>query len=148
MILPKFTREEKKTHRAIKLEQALSGGGIYIFENKSKVSEISLPRPTKKGVRKVAPGGRFEGDDYYIQLVKSGLLTLVEVVLSAAQEMEEKLQSEKKLIVDQPDQVTTEGKVEHVVKKNSKNKKIDEHNAPSSGDYLINEEPEGFVVVE
>jgi len=76
----KFNRYEKKENRRVQVAEAMSGKGIYVYKNSSAVNELMLPRPTKSGVRKVGPDGTFQGDDYYLQLVRSGELRLVEVI--------------------------------------------------------------------
>ena len=51
---------------------------------------------------------------------------------------------EETLILDQPDQVTTAGKVEHVVKKPSKKKKLNETmppEDPQNNEVLLNDAP-------
>jgi len=135
----KFNKYEKKEVRRQMIHNAMSGGGVYLYQNSSKVAELTLPRPTHSGVRKVEPSGQFQGDDYYMQMVKTGDLRLVEVLQTAEQEKEVLAQeallsegveveepasvanpkggimSEQKLIVEQPHRVTTKGTTEQVV---------------------------------
>src|SRR4051812_46733613 len=111
----KFNRFEKKEIRRENVASAMAGGGVFIYQNSSRAAELTLPRPTRGGVRKAAPNGQFQGDDYYMQLVKTGFLRLVEVLQTPEQEKEALMLEEEKLILDQPDRVTTEGTVETVV---------------------------------
>ena len=146
----KFNRYEKKEVRKAAIAAALAGAGRYIFENSSQHAELTLPRPTKTGVRKVAAGDQFQGDDYYMQLVKTGELRLVEVLQTA--EEEETLMNEQKLILEQPEIVTGSGPVEHVVAAPApKQAPVNETAAqPKQAPVLLNEGPgdDGFVIVD
>jgi len=161
----KFNKFEKKEVRSQMLANALHGEGVYLYRNNTG-SDLRLPRPTKSGIRSVGPNKEFQGDNYYMQLVKQGFLRLVKEIQSpqaanaVAQEeanvslnesINEKKENnmEEKLILDQPDTVTTEGKVEHVIK--NKNKKLNEEQNENEKkpDVLLNEGPieGGFVIV-
>ncbi len=145
----KFNKFEKKAIRKENIAAAMSGGGVFIYKNSSAQSELTLPRPTRSGVRKVGPGGQFQGDDYYMQLVRTGFLRLVEVLQTPEQEKEAQM-LEEKLLLEQPDQVTERGTVEHVVPKKGP-AKLNEggKNDKPSTDILLNESPadDGFVIV-
>lgn len=144
----KFNKYEKKEVRKAAIASALAGGGRYIYENSNANADLTLPRPTKTGVRKVAPGGCFQGDDYYMQLVRSGMLRLVEIL----ETKEEEAMNEQKLILEQPDTVTTEGTVEQVVVNKATPKKVVAETAEenNSQPVLLNETPgdDGFVIVD
>lgn len=112
---PRFTRYEKKQNRETNLKKNMAGTGLYVYENNSD-GELTLPRATASGVRKVAGRGRFQGDDYYMQYVKMNLLRFIEQLQPNDKE---KTQMEKKLILDQPETVTNRGTVEHVVQDQS-----------------------------
>jgi hypothetical protein len=58
--------------------------------------------------------------------------------------------SEEKLILDQPDTVTDEGKVEHVVSKKKKKLNETKSTGEQQPDVLLNEGPieGGFVIVK
>jgi hypothetical protein len=108
-----FTRYEKKSNRAILLEKNLAGEGIYIFENPNNAT-LKLPRPTKSGLRIVGPKQQFQGDNYYMHMVKSHDLRLIAEIQSPEAERKAN-QMEEKLILDQPEIVTDKGQIEHVV---------------------------------
>ena len=72
----KFNKYEKKEIRKEVLQNALAGGGMYLYENNTD-ADITLPRPTSSGLRSIGPRKQFQGDDYYIQLVRTGLLKLI-----------------------------------------------------------------------
>lgn len=145
----KFNRYEKKEVRAQIVQNALHGEGIYLYRNNTN-ADLTLPRPTRSGTRVVARGKEFQGDNYYMQLVKSGLLRLVKEIQSPEQQHAEEVKMEEKLILDQPDTVTQNGKVEHVV--SNPNKKLNEQSDSDKDkqpEVLLNEGPVegGFVIV-
>lgn len=146
----KYNRYEKKQIQSENLARAMSGEGLYLFENHTK-ADLSLPRPTKSGIRSVGPGKQFQGDDYYMQLVRNGHLRLIKVLQTPEQEraLTEATMQQEKLILDQPDQITEHGKVEHVVEKNTPVRKLDEAGNQKAPDVLLNEDPVdgGFVIV-
>lgn len=114
----------------------------YLFENNTK-GDLILPKTTDQGVRVVGVKRRFEGDEYYLKLVRSGDLRLIESVLT-----ENKGNTMEKLITEQPPTVTNEGCVEFV-KKDEKVRKLNE-TTPSAAaeEVLINESPlDGIEIV-
>lgn len=143
----KFNKYEKKDVRKHLIENAFKGGGIYVYQNRSKVAEMTLPKATASGVRKIGPDEKFQGDDYYMQMVKSGDLILIEVI-QTAQQQEQQMLNEERLILDQPNRVTQEGQVENVVA--NPNHMIKENeNQKKQPEVLINESPtdNSFVIV-
>jgi hypothetical protein len=144
----KFNKFEKKEVRAQMLQNALHGEGLYLYRNNTK-ADLTLPRPTKSGTRVVAAGKEFQGDNYYMQLVKQGMLRLVKELQSPEQQRAEEVKMEEKLILDQPDTITEQGKVEHVV--STPQKKLNEQKADKDKEpeVLLNEGPVegGFVIV-
>lgn len=167
----KFNKFEKKEVRRAIIAEALAGGGKYLYQNSSKVAELTLPRPTASGLRKVPADGKFQGDDYYMQMVKSGDLRLIEVMQTAEQEVAAKneetrllteatasnvkggVMTEQKLIVEQPEKVTSKGTVEHVVEGTTPPKKKkplrETEEKKVQPDILLNESlgDDGFVIV-
>jgi hypothetical protein len=145
----KFNKYEKKEVRAQQLENALHGEGLYLFRNNTD-ADLTLPRPTKSGLRSVGPRQEFQGDNYYMQLVRSGYLRLVKEIQSPVQQHQAEVKVEEKLILDQPDIITEQGKVEHVVNKNTPVQKLHEGNKDKQPDVLLNESPVegGFVIVQ
>jgi hypothetical protein len=155
----KLSRAEKKIVNAKKLENALAGSGLYLYENHSN-ADLKLPKPTKSGIRQVGPKQQFQGDDYYMSLVRTGFLRLIEVLQTPEQEAqvmqkeETMSQQNEKLILDQPDVITEQGKVEHVPNDSplGKPQTLNEGGGDSAKqpDVLINEGPVdgGYVIVE
>lgn len=147
----KFNKYEKKEIRQQVLANALHGEGLYLFENNTK-ADLGLPRPTKSGIRSVGPKQQFQGDNYYMQMVKQGHLRLIKVLQTPEQEramLNEVTMQEQKLILDQPDTINEHGKVEHVVNKNVPHQQFDESGSQKQPDVLLNEGPvnDGFVIV-
>jgi hypothetical protein len=149
----KFNKYEKKEVRAQVIQNALHGEGLYLFRNHTQ-ADLTLPRPTKSGQRIVLAGKEFQGDDYYMQLVRQGLLRLVKEIQSPEQQRAALTEAsvEDKLLLEQPDTVTPQGKVEHVVAKAPAQHKLNEGKKsakPAEPDVLLNENPvdDGFVIV-
>jgi uncharacterized membrane protein len=145
----KFNKFEKKEVRSQMIENALHGEGVYLYRNNS-MADLTLPRPTRSGIRSVGPKQEFQGDNYYMQLVKSGMLRLVKEIQSPEQQraaLEGNMQ--EKLILDQPDMITENGKVEHVVSKPAQKLNETKSGKEKQVDVLLNEDPieGGFVIV-
>lgn len=148
----KFNKYEKKEVRAQQLENALHGEGMYLYQNSTN-ADLTLPRPTKSGLRIVGPKQQFQGDSYYMQLVKTGFCRLIKEIQSPEQQKAaSEVKVEEKLLLEQPDQITQQGKVEHVVAKpqqklNEAKGKLPPGQQPQ---VLINESPidDGFVIVQ
>lgn len=113
----KLNRYERKLVHNQKLKQAFQGEGLYLYENASKIGELTLPKPTASGLRLLRPGQKFEGDSYYMNLVRSNHLRLIQELCPPAPITEQRSDTmDNKLLLNQPDVYTTEGKVEHVQK--------------------------------
>ena len=150
----KMNRYEKSQMQSQRLQDALAGEGLYLYENNSD-ADLTLPRPTKSGRREIGPREQFQGDDYYLQLVRTGNLRLIKELQSPNQEEIVTENKEEKLILDQPDTVTTEGTVENVAQPQQPCNQGDaccggQDNQQPQPDVLINESPEddSFVIVE
>lgn len=153
----KLSRLEKKNQDRLKMQNAMAGAGLYLYENNT-LADMTLPRPTKSGRRQLGPKGsaegQFQGDDYYMQMVRNGELRLLKVLQTPEQEestlLKEQNMAEEKLILDQPDTVTEKGKVEHVVDDQTPTQHLRERNDDQPEDVLLNEGPvdDGFVIVE
>jgi len=152
----KFNKYERKEINRAQVTKALHGEGLYLYENNTN-ADMTLPRPTKSGLRTVGPRQRFQGDNYYMQMVRVGHLRLIQELQSPAQEKalqeaatnEEIMTSEQpKLILDQPDTITEHGHVEHVQAQTPAQPLHEGGNQPKP-DVLINESPvdDGFVIV-
>jgi hypothetical protein len=144
---PKLNRMERRLANKEKLANKLSGKGVYVYENNT-AGDLKLPKPTASGVREIGPKKRFQGDSYYMQLVgpPMNLLRLVEVISpeNPADKPKENAMSGEKLILDQPDTITTRGKVEHFVDDTlPKAQPLNDANDPAkpAAEVLLNEQP-------
>ena len=128
---------EAKAARKKKLEYHLRGEGEYLYRNNTK-GTLDLPKPSLDGVRRVSVNGEWRGDNYFMQLVKKNEARLVKTI----DHPERKDEMTEKLIVDQPDAVTTEGTVEQVVVDENE-KKLNEGQPvqDSQEDVLLTEDP-------
>lgn len=140
----RLTRSEKKEQRAQRLQNDMQGSGLFVFENNTD-ADLKLPKRTMSGARSVAARQRFQGDSYFLNWVgpPMGLLRLIEQIIpvdnkNTNQEIE--VMNETKLILDQPDTVTTKGKIEHVVSQPNQVINDSNQNEPSA-DVLLNEGP-------
>jgi hypothetical protein len=141
----KFNKYEKREEQAKAVAQAMHGEGLYLYENNTDAT-LTLPRPTKSGVRVVGARKQFQGDNYYMSMVPIYLRYIKEL---QSPQQERQAMNEQKLILDQPDTITHKGKVEHVVDKQSPSQKLNEQGGDDQGDILLNEGPvdNGFVIV-
>lgn len=129
------------------------GEGLYIFRNKTN-GTLELSKPTASGMKHVGPQQEWQGDDYYMGLVRKNEAVMVKCLLTpeqtkAAREEKEKPMNEQKLILDQPDRVTQEGTVEQVTNPQVPLNEVTpvEQKKPEGG-VLINEDPmEGVDII-
>ena len=154
---PKPNRLERRTINAEKLANNMGGSGLYIYENNTN-SDLKLPKPTASGVRVVGPRKRFQGDSYYLIWVGRplNLLRLIEEITpkKTTQEIAEEIarrnspMNEQKLILDQPDTITSKGKIEHVVDNEHPVQPLNDSTASKPAvDFLLNENPLDGVAI-
>lgn len=148
---PRLTKYEKKEIRERKLKMDMAGTGMYIYENNTS-GDLTLPKPTASGQKRVGPRQRFQGDSYYMAWVKPplNLLKFIETVTAPEPKAEltlteEATMADKKLILDQPDTITHHGKVEHAVDEfgQPKKQKLHDSTDPTARkqDVLLTEDP-------
>jgi hypothetical protein len=152
----KLNRHERRIAQAEKLKNSLSGTGLYIYENNTD-GDLKLPKATASGVRHIGPRKRFQGDSYFMKWVghPMNLLRLIEEVvpkMTTAQIAEKIAQennmSNDKLILDQPDTVTTKGKVEHVVADTDPQPLHDSNENKATPEILLTENPlDGVAII-
>ena len=99
-------------------EKVQVGKGYFLYENNTG-GTLMLPKPTSSGIKQIEapdprrPGsGRFQGDDYFMSLVRNNMLRLIKTLRTPQQEAA--MQDNEKLILDQPDTITEAGQIEHV----------------------------------
>jgi hypothetical protein len=139
----------------------VQGTHLYTFEN-HRNHDLSLPRRSYDGKTLIPPRGRFKGDEYFLMLQKSGQIRLVSselfvkpqpVAAVIEQPVAEKVvvitetkqeNNMEKLILDQPDRVTTQGHTEQVAC--NQPRKINDATelnakAKENGEVLLTENP-------
>lgn len=149
----------KQNIRAKQMANALHGTGLYVFENNTQ-GDLNLPKPAvavfdaagnKKHNNRMVPfKGRWHGDSYFMFLVSKSPneARFIETIQEPQKEKEMEIMQNNKLILDQPDTVTTGGKVEHfeqpAIKLNENKPKTD----VGTSEILINEDPmEGVQII-
>ena len=152
----KFNKYERKENNRNQVQKAMHGEGLYLYENNTN-ADMTLPKPTNSGLRSVGPRQQFQGDNYYMSMVKVGHLRLIKELQSPAQERtandavineETIMEQQEKLILDQPETVTEQGQIEHVQSPTTA-QPLNESGDQPKKDVLINESPvdDGFVIV-
>lgn len=134
----KLSKFERAQVRQEKLKNVLHGEGKYIFQNNTS-GELTLPKEPLEGSRQIPKNGKFLGDSYFLQMVRSHDLRLIEEITM-----------ENKLITEQPPTVTHGGIVELVQPEqaNSKAKKLNEQvPEDEKKTVLLTEDPLGGVVI-
>lgn len=150
----KVNKYERTQQRKQALEYYQSGEGLYLFRNRSSVASLELPKVSKDGKRWVQPNDTWEGDSYFLTMVPREAV-LVKTISEPIKTTNEQVNineskenvMEEKLILDQPDQVTNTGKVEHSVKNDlplTENPKKDED---KSKEKLLTEDPLAGVTI-
>jgi len=136
--LSKYERREEQ--KKIK-QYHQKGEGLYVFRNRSNEATLSLLKPSADGKKMVGPNEEFEGDSYFFQMVPQEAI-LVKTIRGKGEKMDEQL------ILDQPDQVTSEGKVEHVVSDERLNEMPEEGMEKSKSEVLLTEDPlDGVTII-
>ena len=147
----KISRADKKINQKNKFIQDMSGSGVFVYENNTD-ADLNLPKPTSTGTRTIGPRKRFQGDSYYLTWVGSpmNLLRFIEEIvpkdnpLKTLNESETNKMNDNKLILDQPEIVTSQGQVEHVVV----NESPDQDSSEKKTEILLNESPiEGLEII-
>lgn len=138
----KLSRYEKREEGIRIREQRLHGEGRFVFRNKGNQNLI-LPKPTKNGIKTLNPNQEFEGDSYFLSLVRAGELILVKTIQSQNEAREENnMKTEQTLILDQPPTITESGTVINVT--NGKPlKKLNEIKNDA-----LNKEPADVLIIE
>ncbi len=147
----KISRADKKINQKNKFIRDMSGSGVFVYENNTD-ADLNLPKPTSTGTRTIGPRKRFQGDSYYLTWVGSpmNLLRFIEEIvpkdnpLKTLNESETNKMNDNKLILDQPEIVTSQGQVEHVVV----NESPDQDSSEKKTEILLNESPiEGLEII-
>lgn len=140
---------ELRELKRLKVEQATKGEGLYLFVNNTR-GDLMLPKPVIVNgveVRNIPPGRTFEADSYYFNMMKTNQIRLVKVIQDPNKK--EETMTEQKLILDQPDRFTQQGKTEHVVPVEKKQLNENQPASPKkkAPDALITEDPMSGVEI-
>lgn len=129
-------RRHSKEDRRARVEKKLAGTGVFLYENVTR-GDLTLPKPTLGGKKVVKSKEQFQGDSYFMQFVKtsSPLLKLVKKIETKDNTMQ------NKLILDQPEKVTAEGTVEHVVASSPTQTLKDSNENAAKKEVLLTEDP-------
>lgn len=111
----KVNKLERAQQRKQMIEYYQKGTGLYLFRNRSTVSSLDLPKISHDGKKWIKPNETWEGDSYFLSMVPKEAV-IVRSLEAPVDETKENVMEEK-LILDQPEQVTKTGKVEHAVEK-------------------------------
>ena len=140
-----LSRHEKHALAAQKRFDAAQGYGKFLYQNNTS-GDLMLPRANAKGQNRIGHKQQFEGDDYFLQMVKTNDLKLIKVIQTKDQQMV--MEHMERLLTEQPPVVTDEGVVEFV--KQGKAKKLNENkpNGEEMQDVLLNESPmDGIEII-
>jgi hypothetical protein len=70
-------REEKRVAQRKAAKEALEGKGLYRYKNHQR-ADLILPKAANNGQKIIGAGREFEGDSYFLNLVRNHQLVLVE----------------------------------------------------------------------
>lgn len=153
------SRQIQNTHRATtklermnlhkeKVEFHTQGEGLFRFRNRHNAT-LALPKPAADGTKVVGPRGEWEGDSYFLKMIPREA-TLVATLRHPQPPQMEDVVMEQKLILDQPDQVTTSGQIEHIMPTQPVVAPLNEQPgapAPKPSERLLNEDPMDGVTI-
>lgn len=71
----KYSKKQSKEKKKERLENLMSGTGLYLYENNTD-ADLSLPKLSTEGFKSIGPRKRFTGDSYFMSLVKTPLCLL------------------------------------------------------------------------
>lgn len=103
---------QNRLNKLTPAQQHVEGDTIYTFEN-HRNHDFSLPKKSFDGRNLIPPRGKFKGDAYFLMFLKTGDLRLVSSEPYIKESTKET--DMQKLILDQPDKVTVQGKTESVM---------------------------------
>jgi hypothetical protein len=136
----KVTKLERTQQKKQTLDYYQKGTGLYLFRNRNASASLELPKPSKDGKKWVEPNGTWEGDSYFLSMVPKEA-----VLVRALAEENKEVKMENKLILDQPEQITRTGKVEHNVSDDLPLNEADPREAEK--EKLLTEDPMSGVTI-
>jgi len=130
-------------------QQHVEGDTIYTFEN-HRTHDFSLPKKSFDGKSLIPPKGKFKGDAYFLMFLKTGDVRLVSAEPYINESKKEN--DMQKLILDQPDRVTSHGKTESVVVDTPTQQVLTETptkvNAPAPDVLLVENPLDGIDIIK
>ena len=149
------TRQEKKEENKKLIESKQHGEGLFLFKNRSDIASLDLPKKSFDGKKWIGPSETWKGDSYFFKMIpREAVLikTLIDPNQKPNDSKEEEttmLNEESKLLLDQPDQVTEGGKIEHIIPdvKNSINEDKSKEDQIESKNTLLTEDPLSGVTI-
>jgi len=151
-----MTKQERKEVKKQNLEESQSGTGLFVFKNKSAQATLQLPKVSFDGKKWIGPNQTWKGDSFFLKMIPREA-TLVKTLISPDQQKknEEAKTMENKLLLDQPDQITPDGKLEHVVdseesvelNETAKKKKKTKNENKNQDKTLLTEDPIAGVTI-
>lgn len=151
-------KKERAQFKKNIIAESQKGLGLFIFKNKNKEASLQLPKLSEDGKKWIGPNETWRGDSFFLRMIPKEAL-LVKTIISPDQqknqEKEDKKMNEEKLILDQPDQITSEGKVEHVasneklvdLSENTKKRKRKKNENSENQKKLLTEDPIAGVTI-
>ena len=153
--IQKLSKTDKMLLNKQQKENAFKGSGIYVFENNIN-ADLMLPKATLGNQKIIPPKGKFRGDSFFLSMVKTNTLRLIEVIQSEEDVLKianESINKEgdnmnNKLLLDQPAIITDKGTVEHVQvvsMPNNKNENLNIGEKEENKNILLVEDPIGSI---
>lgn len=151
-----MTKQERREVKKQNLAESQSGTGLFIFKNKSSQATLQLPKVSFDGKKWIEPNQTWKGDSFFLKMIPREA-SLVKTLISPDQQKknEEAKAMESKLLLDQPDQITPEGKLEHVIdsgdavelNETTKKKKKTKNENENKDKTLLTEDPIAGVTI-
>lgn len=138
----KVTKLERTNEKKRIVECRQHGEGLYVFRNRNAGANLELPKPAKDGRKWIEPGATWEGDDYFFSMIPKEA-----VLVRTVSEPKKEVKVEQKLILDQPEQVTKSGKVEHKVAEDLPLNEVSPEGVAEAGERLLTEDPLAGVTI-
>jgi hypothetical protein len=139
----KVTKLERTNEKKRIVEHRQHGEGLYVFRNRNAHASLELPKPAKDGKKWVEPGATWEGDDYFFSMIPKEAV----LVRTVSEPKKEETKMEQKLILDQPEQVTKSGKVEHRVAEDLPLNEVSPEGGADAKERLLTEDPLAGVTI-
>lgn len=159
----KISKNERAEVKRQNIAVSQSGSGLFLFQNKNKDATLQLPKQSFDNKKWVGPNETWQGDSFFLKMIPKEAILVKTIISPDEQKKQEqikkeegKMLNENKLILDQPDQITTDGRVEHLVpsdeesineNENKNKKKKVKSESKSNKDKLLTEDPIAGVII-